>query len=133
MKYIGDIPKDLRYTKEHEWVRIEDSEGTIGITDYAQHALTDVVFVELPAIGKNVQQFKPLCIVESVKSVSDVFSPLSGNVFEVNNMITDSPESVNKEPYGNGWIAKIKIMDESETKNLMKAEDYKKYLEGLVH
>ena len=133
MKYIGEIPKDLMYTKEHEWVRIEDSEGTVGITDYAQHALTDVVFVELPAIGKNVQQFKPLCIVESVKSVSDVFSPLSGNVFDVNNSITNSPESVNKEPYGNGWIAKIKIIEESETKNLMKAEDYKKYLEGLEH
>lgn len=133
MKYIGKIPEELRYTKEHEWVKIENAQGIMGITDYAQHALTDVVFVELPLIYKKVEQFKTLCVIESVKSVSDVFAPMSGSVMEVNNNLSDKPEHVNQDPYGNGWIVKIKISNESEVKNLMKSHEYKKYLEGLEH
>lgn len=133
MKYTGKIPEELKYTKEHEWIKIKNSEGVIGITDYAQHALTDVVFVELPQIGKKIQQFKPLCVIESVKSVSDIFAPLSGDVTEANDGLGGNPEHVNNDPYGSGWIAKIKIFNEGEVKNLMKAEEYKKYLEGLEH
>lgn len=133
MHYIGKIPDGVMYTKEHEWVKIENAQGIIGITDYAQHALTDVVFVELPQVGKKAEQFKPLCVIESVKSVSDIFAPMSGSVVEVNNNLSDNPEHVNQNPYGNGWIVKIKISNESEVKNLMKAEEYKNYLEGLKH
>ncbi|MBI2654104.1 glycine cleavage system protein GcvH [Candidatus Woesearchaeota archaeon] len=133
MKYIGKIPEELKYTKEHEWVKIESAHGVIGITDYAQHALTDIVFVELPQVGKKAGQFKPLCVVESVKSVSDIFAPVSGDVVEVNDNLSNNPEHVNQDPYGIGWIAKIKVFDESEVKNLMNAEEYKKYLEGLEH
>ena len=133
MNYIGDIPHGLHYTKEHEWVKLEGPTATVGVTDYAQHALTDVVFVELPKIGKLVQQGKPLCVIESVKSVSDVFAPLSGEVIESNESLSSSPESVNNSPYGDGWIAKLKVGDASEVHKLMSEEQYKKYLEGLDH
>lgn len=133
MDYTGDIPQDLKYTKEHEWIKAEGDEGTVGITDYAQHALTDVVFVEVPETGKKVQQFKSFCTIESVKSVSDVFAPASGDVVSVNNELSEKPENVNKDPYGDGWIAKIKIANVKELGNLMSAEQYKKYLEGLGH
>ncbi len=133
MGSTGEIPDDLRYTKEHEWIRAEGNHGTIGITDYAQNALTDIVFVELPEIGKKAMQSKTLCTIESVKSVSDVFAPASGNVIEANNELKDKPENINNEPYGKGWIAKISISNKNELNNLMNAEQYKKYLEGLEH
>ena len=133
MDSSGEIPNDLRYTKEHEWIRTEGNNGVVGITDYAQNALTDVVFVELPEVGKKVAQSKTLCTIESVKSVSDVFSPASGEVIEANNKLKDKPEHVNNEPYGKGWIAKISISNKNELNNLMSAEQYKKYLEGLEH
>lgn len=131
MEYMSKILKDLKYTKEHEWVKLDGAIAAIGITDYAQHALTDVVFVELPEVGKKVEQFKPFCVVESIKSVSDVFAPVSGEVIEANNELSNKPEHINKEPYRNGWIAKIKVSDDKELNNLMDAEEYKNYLEGL--
>ncbi len=133
MDSIGKIPDDLRYTKEHEWIVAEGNNGTVGITDYAQHALTDAVFVELPEIGKKVAQSKTLCTIESVKSVSDILSPASGEVIEANNELKDKPENINNDPYGKGWIAKIRISNKDELNSLMGAEQYKKYLEGLEH
>ena len=133
MSDTGKIPENLKYTKEHEWVKIEGDTATMGITDYAQHALTDIVFVELPEKGKKIEQLKPFCIVESVKSVSDVFAPMSGEVIEINNTLGDNPENINKDPYSTGWIAKLKVSDAGETSNLMGHEEYKKYLEGLKH
>lgn len=130
----GEIPEGLKYTKEHEWIKVNGNEGTVGITDYAQHALTDVVFVELPEIGKKVQQLKPFCTIESVKSVSDVFAPVSGKITAANREVSVKPELVNQDPYGNGWIAKIRISDKNELDKLMDADAYRKYLEGLkVH
>ena len=130
---VSKVPEGLRYTKEHEWIKVEGNEGTVGITDYAQHALTDVVFVELPEIGKKVQQLKAFCTIESVKSVSDVFSPASGEVISANKDISEKPELVNQDPYGNGWIVKINISNKDELNNLMDADAYKSYLEGLGH
>jgi len=133
MSYIGSIIDGLRYTKEHEWAKIENGIATVGITDYAQHALTDIVFVELQQVGKEVKQFSQFCVVESVKSVSDIFAPLSGILVDVNTELANKPENINNEPYGVGWIAKIKISNKNEIKNLMESEEYKKYLEGLEH
>ena len=130
---VGKVPEGLKYTKEHEWIKVEGNEGTIGITDYAQHALTDVVFVELPEVGKNVQQLKAFCTIESVKSVSDVFAPASGEVIDTNKGVSEKPELVNQSPYENGWIAKIKISNKDELNNLMDAAQYRTYLEGLGH
>lgn len=131
MIYIGKIPDNLKYTKEHEWINLDDNPALVGITDYAQHALTDIVFVELPDVGKTTEQLKPLCVIESVKSVSDVFAPMSGEVVEVNNNLSDKPEYVNQDAYGKGWILKIKVSKEIESDNLMDSQEYKKYIEGL--
>ncbi len=133
MDYAGEIPQDLKYTKEHEWIRAEGDNGTVGITDYAQHALTDIVFVELPEKGKKITQAKSFCTIESVKSVSDVFAPASGEVISANKELSVKPELVNQDPYVNGWIAKIRIANKSEINILMDAAQYKSYLEGLEH
>jgi len=123
------FPENLKYTKEHEWVRVEnDSIGVVGITDYAQSELGDIVYVELPQIGKQVKQLEPFGTIEAVKAVSDLFSPLSGEVIEVNEKLKNSPDLINKDPYGEGWIIKIKIGDLSELNNLLSAEDYKKLI-----
>jgi glycine cleavage system H protein len=123
------FPENLKYTKEHEWVRVEnDSIGVVGITDYAQSELGDIVYVELPQIGKQVKQLEPFGTIEAVKAVSDLFSPLSGEVIEVNEKLKDSPDLINKDPYSEGWIIKIKISDLSELNNLLSAEDYKKLI-----
>jgi len=119
-----DNPKDLKYTKEHEWIKIDGDIGTVGITDFAQHALTDVVFVELPEVGKKVEQFKPVATIESVKSVSDIFAPSTGKIIEVNETLNDNPEKINKSPYDEGWIFKIKISDANNINNLMSVEEY---------
>jgi glycine cleavage system H protein len=121
-----NIPADLKYTKEHEWARIEGKVATIGITDYAQKELGDIVFVELPKIGTAVQQEKELTTIESVKAASDLFAPLSGTVTETNADLDDQPELVNKYPYGKGWIVKLEIKDAAEAGKLMGAEEYKK-------
>lgn len=126
-------PRDLKYTKEHEWVKVENDIGTVGITDYAQHSLTDIVFAELPAIGKIVEQSKGLAVLESVKSVSDVYSPVSGEVVEANNELSKTPEKINQSPFNDGWIAKIKLKDPVELNNLMTAEQYDEYLKTAKH
>jgi len=119
-------PKDFKYTKGHEWVKVEGDIGTVGITDFAQNALTDIVFVELPEKGEKVERQKTAATIESVKSVSDLFAPVSGEIVEVNEQLKDNPELVNKEPYGNGWIFKIKITNPDELNNLMPVEEYDK-------
>ncbi|MBP1763943.1 MAG: gcvH 3 [Firmicutes bacterium] len=101
-----NIPDNLRYTKDHEWVRIEGNKAVVGITDFAQNELGDVVFVELPAIGKKLAAHGNLAVIESVKAVSDIFAPVAGTVSKVNEVLTDSPETVNQDPYGGGWIAR---------------------------
>jgi len=126
-------PKELKYNKEHEWIKIEGDIGIVGISDFAQHSLTDIVFVELPEKGKVVEQFKQLAVLESVKSVSDVYSPVSGEVTEVNEALADAPEKINESPFEEGWIAKIKIKDKRELDNLMSAEEYDEYLKTIKH
>ena len=122
-------PKDLKYIEDHEWVKIDGDTATIGITDYAQKQLNDIVYVELPEVGKQVEQNENLGVVESMKSVSDINSPISGEVLEVNNILEKSPELVNNEPYDGGWIVKLKIKDNSEIEFLMTSEDYDKFIE----
>ena len=119
-----NVPNELKYTKNHEWVKIDGDTAIIGVTDYAQEQLTDVVFVELPENGKTLNKEDALATVESVKSVSDIFSPVSGEVIEINSELENEPELINNSPYEKGWIAKIKF---TETKdNLMTAEEYEK-------
>jgi len=119
-------PKNLKYTQGHEWVKVEGDIGTVGITDFAQNALTDIVFVELPEKGKKVELLKTAATIESVKSVSDLFAPVSGEIIEVNEHLAEQPELVNKDPYGDGWIFKIKITNPDELNNLMPVEEYNK-------
>lgn len=128
-----NVPGDLFYTKEHEWIKTDGAEGTIGITDYAQHALGDVTFIELPKIATETKQFQLLATVESVKAASDIYSPLSGTVTEINTKLGDQPGLINQDCYQQGWLAKIKIADLNEKKNLMDSSSYKKFLEGLEH
>lgn len=122
-------PKDRRYTKEHEWA-LDNGDGTItmGITDHAQELLTDIVFVELPAMGKRLRQMDVLAVVESVKSVSDVYAPVGGEVTGVNKKLEESPELINIDPYGRGWIAKIRMDEPSELAALMEAEEYEAFI-----
>lgn len=124
-------PVNLKYTKEHEWIRIDGDIATVGITDYAQDQLTDVVFVELPEEGKQIEQNGNLCVVESVKSVSDIFSPISGEIVEVNKALENSPELINNEPFEGGWIAKLKTENEAELDKLMTTEEYNRFLTGI--
>ncbi|MFA5996006.1 MAG: glycine cleavage system protein GcvH [Patescibacteria group bacterium] len=123
------IQNDLYYNKDHEWVKIVGNEATVGISDYAQQLLTDVVFVELPDIGKIVKQFERACVVESVKSVSDVYAPVGGIVAAVNKALETTPEAVNTDPYGAGWIYKLSGVNAAETSNLMDAPAYKTFLD----
>jgi glycine cleavage system H protein len=122
----NEVRSDLRYTESHEWVKITDNKVVVGITDYAQAELTDIVFVELPEVGKKVKKGDELCVVESVKSISEIYSPVSGKVTKVNNKLDDSPEIINESPYDNGWIVELEIEDKNELKNLLDAESYKK-------
>jgi glycine cleavage system H protein len=123
------FPENLKYTKEHEWIKVEDNQiGVVGITDYAQSELGDIVYVELPQIGKIVKQLESFGTIEAVKAVSDLFSPVSGEVIEVNEKLKDSPDLINKDPYGEGWIIKIKINDLKELDNLLSAQEYRKLI-----
>ena len=124
-------PTDRKYTKEHEWIKIDGDTAIIGITDFAQGQLTDVVFVELPEVGKQIEQNGNLCVVESVKSVSDILSPVSGEIVEVNNALENSPALVNNDSFEGGWIVKLKVKNETELDQLMTAEEYDKYLTGI--
>jgi glycine cleavage system H protein len=119
-----NIPQDLRYTKEHEWVRLEGDTATIGITDYAQGELGDIVFIEVETVDEEVAVEEVFGSIEAVKTVSDLFSPLSGIVTEFNESLEDTPEAVNNDPYGTGWIIKMKITDTAEFEELMTAEAY---------
>ena len=121
-----ETPKELRYAKTHEWIKVEGEIGTVGITDYAQEQLTDVVFVELPQIGKVVSKGEAVAVLESVKSVSDIYAPVSGKVLEVNKELENKPGLINEEPYGKGWIFKLKIKNLKELESLLSAEGYEK-------
>lgn len=121
-------PADFRYTKDHEWLQISGSVGTIGITDYAQHALGDVVFVELPKVGAKVKAGDVLGTVESVKAVSEVFSPVAGEVTEVNSDLSTAPEKINQDPHRSAWLAKIKIENAGEASKLMDSKAYAEYV-----
>ena len=127
-------PTDRRYTREHEWV-IDNGDGTavIGITDHAQELLTDIVYVELPEIGKQVKQLEVLAVVESVKSVSDVYSPVTGEVAEANQKLEQSPELINQDPYGKGWIAKLRMEQPEELQGLMDAAGYEAFIAAEEH
>ncbi len=126
-----NIPDNLLYTKDHEWAKIDGSKATIGITDFAQHSLGDITFVDVPKTGARVEQFKWCATVESVKAASDVFAPLSGAVTKANQELASHPELVNKSPYDSGWFAVIDIADTSQKSKLMTAGKYKEYCEGL--
>jgi glycine cleavage system H protein len=121
-----NFPADLKYTKDHEWVKITGNEALVGITDFAQHELGDIVYVDVNTIGEEVEKEAVFGTVEAVKTVSDLFMPLSGEVLEVNKDIDSAPESVNTDPYGKGWIIKIKLSNPSEVSGLLSADDYKK-------
>jgi len=120
------IPKDLRYSKEHEWVKVEGDEAVIGITAYAQEQLGDVVYVELPPVGQQIQQFKTLGVVESVKAASDLYAPVSGEVLATNQDLAKSPEKVNEDPYQGGWMLRVRLKDPSELNSLLSASEYGK-------
>jgi len=117
-------PSDRRYTKEHEWVRVEDNMGTVGITDYAQDQLGDIVYVDLPSVGTQVKQLEKLGEIESVKAVSDLYSPVSGELVEVNQGVNDRPELVNQSPYEEGWLVRVRLADPAELDNLLTAKQY---------
>ena len=125
---MSEILPDLRYTKDHEYVKVDGKLATIGLTDHAQHELTEIVFVELPSVGKEIAEGDVVANVESVKTVSEVFSPVSGVVKEANDKLVDSPELLNTDPYGEGWIAVVEVADTSGLQSLMSADDYRKLL-----
>ena len=119
-----EIPAGLRYSKEHEWVATEDEVATIGITDYAQEQLGEIVYVELPAVGDKISKDDAFGVVESVKAVSDIYAPVSGTVVEVNQELPESPEMINEDPYGDGWLVKVKVSDTSELDDLLDNDEY---------
>jgi len=123
-----NFPDELKYSKEHEWLRLEDGVATIGISEFAQDELGDIVYVEQPKVGDKVRQNEQFGVVESVKTVSDLYSPVTGEVVEVNDGVANSPELINKDPYGNGWIIKVKPDDEAELDNLLNVADYKEMI-----
>ncbi|BAK15460.1 glycine cleavage system H protein [Solibacillus silvestris StLB046] len=122
-------PKELRYSKEHEWVKIEDGKATIGITDFAQSELGDIVFVELPEVGDEISKDQPFGSVESVKTVSELYAPLSGKVVAINEGLLDNPEYVNESPYGNAWMVTVELTSEAEVEELLDADAYTALIE----
>ena len=122
-------PPELKYTKEHEWVRVEGDIGTIGVTDYAQDQLGDIVFLELPAVGSAISAAQKFGEIESVKAVSELFAPVSGEVTETNDRLTDSPESVNDDPYGDGWLVKVRLSETAELDQLLSSDQYEALIE----
>jgi glycine cleavage system H protein len=127
---MSNIPSDLKYAKSHEWVRVSGDIATVGISDHAQGELTDVVFVELPEVGRNVKAGDACAVVESVKTASDIYSPVSGEIVELNKPVTDNPALVNTEPYAGGWFFKIKLSNPVELDALLSPEYYKKQIGG---
>ena len=126
-------PEDSKYAKSHEYVHVEGGVGTVGITDYAQKELGDVVFVELPQVGSVLEAGDELGSIESVKAVSELFAPVSGEVVEINEALAEKPELVNTDPYGDGWMIRIRLSDTSELEDLMNAEEYEEYIETEAH
>ena len=125
---MANTPEDLTYTKDHEWVRAKGEQATVGITDHAQHELTDIVFVELPDVGKKVTAGEACAVVESVKTASDIYSPISGEVTEINKAVVDNPALVNSDPYSGGWFYKARIAPGAETQGLIGADEYQKQI-----
>ena len=121
-------PEDLHYTKQHEWVRLSDDIGVVGITDYAQKELGDIVYVDLPRVGTKVEQAKVMGSVESVKAVSDIYSPVTGEVIEINDALSTAPEKLNESPHGDGWLVKIRLSALTEIQGLLSSADYAKYV-----
>jgi len=126
-----EVMEDYYYTKEHEWIRIEENIATVGISEYAQSALGDITFVELPAVGTEVEQFEQFASIESVKAASDIYCPMSGKVIEVNTDLEDSPDLINRKCYDKGWLVQIELTVPEEKSNLMNAAEYQKFLESL--
>ena len=127
---MSNVPSDLKYAKSHEWVRVQGGIATVGITDHAQHELTDIVFVELPTVGRKLTAGESCAVVESVKTASDIYSPVSGEVVEVNKAAADNPGLVNTEPYEGGWFYKIKLSNAGELDSLLTPENYKAQIGG---
>lgn len=127
---MSNIPEDLRYSKDHEWVRVEGETATIGITDYAQHSLGDVVYIDMPRVGDHFGTHEAFGSVESVKAVSEIFTPLAGEVTEVNDGVNDAPEAVNNEPYTAGWMVRLKMDNPGEADAMLSAAEYEEYLEA---
>lgn len=124
-----EFPETLKYSKEHEWVRVEGHIATVGITEYAQQELGDVVYVDLPEAGEKIVKDDPFGAVESVKAVSDIYAPVSGTVLEINDALPDSPETINEDPYGDGWLIKVEMTELDELKELMNADEYAEYVD----
>lgn len=124
-------PNEFRYTKEHEWVKLEGGEVLVGITDFAQKQLGDIIFVELPEVGKKLGAHDPIGTIESVKSVSDVFAPVAGEIVAANGELVQAADLINQDPHGKGWIVRLRLADKAAIEALMTAADYEKYLEGL--
>jgi len=127
---MSNIPSDLKYTKSHEWVRVAGDVAVVGITDHAQHELTDVVFVELPAVGRQVKAGENCAVVESVKTASDIYAPVSGQILEINATVVDNPALVNTEPHAGGWFFKLKLSHPEEVDALLSPGDYQKQIDG---
>jgi glycine cleavage system H protein len=125
----GVYPEDLQYTKEHEWLQVSGSVATVGITHYAQGELGDIVYVELPQVGAAIVAGEPFGTVESVKAVSEIYAPVSGEVAEINTSLEAAPDAVNRDPYGEGWLIRIKVAETVDNEGLMTAADYRRYLE----
>jgi len=126
---VKEVRDDLKYTDSHEWINIKNGNAVIGITDHAQSELTDIVFAELPEIGQEIKKGEELCVVESVKSVSEIYSPISGKIIDINKKLEDSPEIINENPYDDGWLVEISIADKKEINNLLEPEEYKNIIE----
>jgi len=126
-----EVPEGYLYTRDHEWIKAEGNVITIGVTDYGQKKLREVVYVELPTVGQRVEEGEAIATLESVKASAEVYTPASGKVIEVNSKLVDSPELVNDDPYGDGWIAKIELEEERKFEDLMEPDEYRKYLEDL--
>ena len=123
-----NVPQSLKYTKEHEWVREDGGIVTVGITDHAQGELGDIIFVEFPEIGQKIERDEPFGTIEAVKTVADLFAPISGTVTEINEKLDDSPESVNQDPYGDGWMVKVSVSEADELDNLMSSDQYREMI-----
>lgn len=124
-----DLPEELKYTEEHEWVLVEDDIALVGITDFAQEQLGEIVFLELPEVGDQLEAGKPFGVIESAKAVSDIYAPVSGEVIEVNDELPDTPDIINSSPYEDGWLVKVKLLDSSELDDLLDAAAYEELIE----